>query len=801
MVKHNLLVFLRNAKKYRVTFFINVIGLSSALACTLLIVLWVMDELKVDQFHENDELLYQVMSNIPTENGFETDEHTPGELATALNNDIPEVAYATSVIPAAWFDSGQGIISSKETHIKASGQFVDENYFNVFSWKIIESDSNGSPKDKSSILISDELANKLFQGVKNSIGKTISWEHEEFSGKYVVSGVFEKPPKNSSIQFDILFNYQLFAEAYAKNLSNWGNSNPSTYVLLKEGTDYEIFNKKIKNISIDKYKATIGTEYLEYIGTLFAQRVSDSYLYNKFENGVQSGGRISYVKLFVLIAIFLLMIAAINFMNLSTAIASKRMKEIGIKKAIGAKRKSLIVQFLNESVLITFISLIAALILVIALLPEFNIITGKELSLKLMPKLILWVLVITIFTGLVSGSYPALYLSNFKTVKVLKGSFTSSKKTVFTRKGLVIFQFTASIILIIAVLVVSKQIEFIQNKNLGYSKDNVISFKKEGKLNKALEPFGQELKNIPGVINVSSFAHDLVGEHGKTGGLSWEGKDPKARIDFVNLEGGYNLIELLKIKVIEGRSFSEKFTSDQDDVNIIFNKAAIEIMNLNDPIGKTVKLWGKERRIIGVVENFHFESLYKEVQPCFIRYFPEGQNILVKIKAGIAAETIDRIEKVYGVFMNGLPLDFKFLDDSYQQLYASEKRVATLSNYFAGLAIIISCLGLFGLAAFTAERKRKEISIRKVLGQSSKQIMLLLSSQFIKLVFISILTAFPLAYILAINWLSRFAYKIPLQLGYFLGAGLIALSIALLTVGMQAIRAANKNPVDGLREE
>lgn len=771
------------------------------MACALLITLWVRDELSVDQFYENKAQLYQILYNIPTGNGISTDVHTPGGLANALKDEIPEVVRSTAVIPPTWFDSGKGIISSKKANIKANGQFVDENYFDVFPWKILEGSQPYTMRDKSGILISDELANKLFQGTENSLGKTVSWAHEEFSGKYVVSGVFEKPPLQSSIQFDILFDYRLFTEAYARNLSNWGNSNPSTFVLLREDTDPKAFRDKIKNVVIDKYKSITGTEHPEYIGTLSAQRVSDSYLYGNFENGVQSGGRITYVRLFILIAIFILILAAVNFMNLSTAMASKRWKEIGIKKAIGAKRKSLILQFFNESLLITIISLILAIVLVVLVLPEFNSITSKQLHLEVTPELILYILGITVATGLLSGSYPAFYLSNFQAIKVLKGTPISSKKTVFIRKGLVIFQFVISILLIMAVLVISEQIAYIHHKNLGYSKDNIITFKKEGKLNTSMSSFIEELKAIPGVVNVSGFAHDLVGEHGSTGGLWWKGKNPETRIDFVNLEGGYDLIEMLEIKLLQGRTFSTAYGSDKEDENIIFNRAAIETMGLEDPIGKTVRLWGKERRIVGVVENFHFESLYEKVQPCFLRYYGEGQNILVKVSAGEEKNTINRIKETYEVFTDGLTFDFEFLDDAYQRLYVAEKRIATLSNYFAVLAIIISCLGLFGLATFTAERRKKEVSIRKVLGQSVVEVTVMLSGEFAKLVVTAAVIALPTAYLLANNWLSGFAYRVPLRVGYFLFAGFAALGIALLTVGGQALRAANRNPVEALKQE
>lgn len=801
MFKHYIVLFFRTIKRYKTVFSINLIGLSTGLAATLLITLWIMDELKVDRFYENGERLYQVLEHTPLASGIETDIYTPGKLASTLIEEMPEVEAATSVIPASWFESGKGVVSSADLHLKVSGQFVDKNYFKVFPWKIIKGNSNAPLNSAQDILVSRELALKLFKSIENSMGKTISWDHEGFAGIYTISGVFEAPPKNSTIQFDILFNYGLFEKEYADNLENWGNSNPSTFVLLKEETDAEAFNDKIKNLAIQKYQETRGTKYLEYVSALSIQRVSDRYLYNRFENGVQAGGRISYVKLFSIIALFLLLIAAINFINLSTAVASKRMKEIGIKKAVGAQRKSIMLQFMGEAIATSFLSTLLALLLVALLLPQFNEIIGKQLQLSFSLEFVMVIIGIALVTGLLSGSYPAFYLAKLKSIKVLKGILASSKEEVFTRKGLVIFQFATSIVLIVAVLIVHKQIEYTQGKNLGYVKDNIISFKQEGSLNTQLRPFLKEVQDLPGVLSASSFAHDLIGNHGGTSGLSWEGKKPKERIEFGNLEVDYGLMELLQMELLSGRTFSEDFGTDEKDENIIFNEAAIAAMGLENPIGKTIKLWGKERHIIGVVKNFHFESLYEKVGPCMIRYTGEGQNILVKIQANKEKEVLAQLQKIYSSFTDGISFDFTFLDEDYQQLYSAEQRVSTLSKYFAGLAILISCLGLFGLAIYTAERRRKEISIRKVMGQSVSQIIVMLSHEFAKLVLLSILIGLPIAYILTDNWLVGFAYKIPLNAGYFIGAGLVALMIALLTVGGQAVTAANKNPIHALREE
>jgi hypothetical protein len=391
----------------------------------------------------------------------------------------------------------------------------------------------------------------------------------------------------------------------------------------------------------------------------------------------------------------------------------------------------------------------------VLLLPEFNAITGKHLSLHFSVNFILSVLVITLITGLLSGSYPAFYLSHFKPAMVLKGKLNTSFSVAWARKGLVVFQFAVSIILIVSVLVVYKQIEFIQTKNLGFDKDNIISFKSEGRLNENQETFLQEVKNMPGVVNATSFGHDLFGGHGGTSGLDWEGKRPDDNIQFGNLEVDYEWFETLDIEMAEGRTFSREFGSDS--AKIIFNEAAIAAMGLKDPIGKTVNLWGQDKQIIGVTKNFHFESFYEEIKPCMMQCYPNGRNVLVKIQAGMERKTIERIGDFYREYNQGLPFDYQFLDQDYQELYAAEQRVAILSKYFAGIAILISCLGLFGLATFTAERRLKEIGIRKILGSSEFGIVHLLSGDFTKMVLIAIVIALPLSYFIAHRWLESFA--------------------------------------------
>lgn len=787
MLKHNLLIVFRDFKRNKSSFFINLIGLSTGLACALLIYLWVNDELQVDKFHEKDSHLFQVMQNVDMTKEIVTWDVTPGPLAEALVDEMSEVECAASVFEV--HAQGKPNLSFKDKKIKANCLFVSKDFFNIFSYDLIEGDANHTLTDKNSIVISEEVAMNLFNSTTNVIGKTIDYQNEQ---QFFVSGIFKQVPSNSSLQFDFVLSDKLLIEKYP-SIGNWGNNQPSTYILLKQGTNIKQFNDKIARLIESK----CGQSYR----TLFLRPFSDKYLYGTYENGVQVGGRIEYVKLFSIIAIFILVIACINFMNLSTARASKRIKEIGMKKALGASQKSLIFQYLSESMLMAFLSLFVAIILVEFFLPQFNEITGKQITINFSSFHILIFLGITLFTGLIAGSYPALYLSGFNPVTVLKGKFNSSISELWTRKGLVIFQFALSGILIVSVLVVYKQIKFIQDKKLGFDKDNIVYFDMEGRVAENRNVFLSEIKNIPGIVNASSTAFNILGLHNITGGVSWEGKNPNDIIDFHMQIVNYDFIETHSIEMKEGRAFSKDFGSDNS--NIICNEAAIKIMGLKDPIGKVINLWGKNRQIIGITKDFHFESLYKKVNPLLFILASSSQNlkIMAKIKSGTEKETIDRLGKFYEEYNPGFVFEYKFLDENYQVKYIAEKRVAVLSRYFAGLAILISCLGLFGLAAFTAERRRKEIGIRKVLGLSELGIITLLTKDFTNIVLASMLISFPVSYFITKHWLDSFAYRIELQVWYFIGVGLITLFIAWITVGTQAIRAALANPVESLRYE
>ena len=794
MLRHNFLLAFRSFMRHKSTFFINLIGLSTGLTCTLFIYLWVTDELNIDKFHENNNRLYQALINRQNTNDISTERATPALLAESLAAELPEVEYAVATTLGMTIPPFS--LTVKDKHIKASGRLAGKDFLNMFSYNIIQGNRDQALIEKNSIIITEKLSKRLFNTTENILGKVVDWQLGGNAQQAIITGVMQDIPAHSTDQFDFLLSFEIFKDWMGPGANQWGTTAPSTFLLLRKGVNPDSFQAKVAGF-IKSKEATANTE-------LFIRPYADKYLYNNFENGMPAGGRITYVRLFSVIALFILIIACINFMNLFTAQASRRTKEIGVKKAVGANRKTLIIQYLTESLSVAFMALVVAILLTPLLLPQFNEITGKQLVLSFDNTFIAAITIITLVTGLTAGSYPAFSLSRFKPTEALKGKTNAGKlKTstgeVWTRKGLVIFQFAVSVILIMSVIIVYQQIEYIQSKNLGYNKDQVIYFNAEGSMRESLETFLSELENIPGVVSASSTTHKFAGHQSKTY-LNWPGKNPEDIVSFEIVQVNYGFMEMLEIEPKAGRSFSQKFSTDS--AKIIFNQAAVKAMGLPDPVGEIVTLWGQDREIIGVVGDFHFQSLHEPVTPLLFLLTPAQTNkIMVKIEAKKERETIGRLQQFYQKYNPGFTLDYQFLDDTYQTLYVAEQRVSALSKYFAGLAVIISCLGLFGLSTFLAERRLKEIGIRKVMGASEVSIVYLLSGDFTKMVLTAIIIALPVSYFAARQWLKDFAFNIELTWWYFAGAGMVGLLIAWLSVGLQTMQAARANPVKCLKDE
>lgn len=792
MLKNYFVSAWRQFKKNTQFTLLNIVGLSTGLFCTLLIYLWVTDEFAFDRFHDKDARLYQIMIHEKGGDRLVTSEGTGGILKDFLTRDMPEVEMAVSTTPAVWFQKFNLTIGNKT--IGASGNFASSGYFKAFSFPLVKGNAESVLTDKNSVAISEQMAIRLFGSPEKAMNQLVEWKWQAFSRKCRVSGVFRDLPPNSSEQAELLIPLTAWDEILPQSgMPNTASGPFHNYLVLRPDADVRLLEQKLAEYAKKRFN--------DPNSTLFIRKYSDGYLYGNYENGVQSGGRIEYVRLFSAIALFVLLIACINFMNLSTAKASVRVKEVGIKKALGAGRLTLIFQFLGESILMSFLTLVIALGAVWLLLPQFNILTSKHLSLHFSTRFIAMLIATVLLTGLLAGSYPALYLSRFNPALTLKGKLLHGISELWVRKGLVVFQFAVSVIFIISVVVVYKQIDYVQAKNPGYKKDNIVYFEMEGRAATQTETFLARLKTLPGVVNASSIQQKIVlPTFLPSAGVRWDGKNQKDEIRFYKMPVNYGLTETLGIRMIAGRSFSKDFGSDS--TSVILNETAVRQMGIADPIGKQIMIDGWKRNIVGVAQDFHFNSLHETIKPFIFRLSPkETMLAVVKIEAGQVSAVISRMQAFYAHFNPGYAFDYQFLDHDYQVQYASERLVAQLARYFAVLAILISCLGLFGLAAFTAERRRKEIGVRKVLGATTGSVVAMLSREFLVLVMTAIAIACPVAWWLTQRWLDHFAYHVAIGAGIFAGAGLATIVITLATISFQSVRAALTNPTESLKSE
>ena len=710
--------------------------------------------------------------------------------------ELAEVEIAVPVME----EFSYAILEANEQKIKAAGKFVGEDFFEAFSFNLVQGSKDKVLSEKSSIVISQFLADKFFKD-QNPIGKSFHMVDNtdgevEYEADYIVSGVFDNAGLNSSEHFDFLLPNSIFFSDRDQSARAWESNGPKVYIQLREGTDPKEFDKKLSAFYDSKMRGLWGERFPYISVKMHLQPYSSRYLYGNYENGAPSGGRISYVYLFSIVGVITLLIACVNFINLSTALASRRLKEVGVKKVFGTTRKVLISQHLMESFTLVVLSFGAALILLLLTLPSFNAITGKTLSLNFDFQWLAIVSAVTISTTLLSGTYPAFFLSRLKPIDALQSKLRSSVGELLVRKGLIIFQFSISIILIISVLVISEQVNYVQSKNLGYDKENVIIFEKDGALVDGAEPFLEKLQTMPGIKSSTVLEGSIAQFDNSGGGYK---RENKPYIQFTFAYVGYDYVETVGLELKEGRSFSRDFSNE--DSKIILNETAIAAMGLEDPLGKIVNIRGN-REVIGILKDFHLQSLHEKIKPSFLIFEPEdATTIAVKLHAANSMETIEKLEEAYHEFNPGLPFQFSFLDDEYNALYQSEQKVATLSSYFASIAILISCLGLFGLTAFITERRIKEIGIRKVLGSSRIRIVALLGSGMIKMLLVAILIAIPVAFSLLGSWLENFAYSIELSTWFFAVGAFATIAIACLTVSFQTWKAASANPVKCLKDE
>lgn len=784
MLRHYVQLAFRNLTRFKGAFVINVFGLTAGLTSAILIFLWIHDERRMDRYNEHDERLYQVMLR-SNENGIiHVSSELPPVVADALLKEQPDVesAVTEAIMPV------KSVLTFRDRTMKFNGAYVEPGYFDIFSLGLSESRDTSILRHENNILISKELAKALLGTWRNAVGQTITLDGKD---ELLVAGVFEFP-KNSSRRFDFAIPLARVFVHHSNFKNGWNNGWHSTYVRLKEGTDVSEFNDKIA----DFYARHSGQQHQR----IFIERFSDRYLHGNYENGVQAGGRVEYVKLFAVIAIAIVLIACVNFANLATARATERLKEVGIKKTFGVSRGSLTAQYLLESLVISTVALFLALITVNLLLPSFNLLTGKQLTLIPNREFVYGCAGITLVTALLSGLYPAFYLSAFSPTVILRGKFRTSWGSLWVRKGLVTLQFSLSIIFIVSVMVVYRQMSLIQNENLGYDRKGVLYFEMDPAVKEHQDAFLAALRNVNGVERASAIWWGFLGQRNGTSDVSWVGKDPQVEVGMQYRRVNDGLLEVLGIQLVAGNSFSNEAPSTHQ--GIIFNEAAVAAMGLSDPVGKTVRLWGEEREIVGVTKDFHFETLYTDIGPLFFLYNPQRTNtIMLRVDAMRMDEAIRNVRRFYTGMMGNAPLDLRFLDDDFQAQYAAEKRVEALSKYFTLIAVLLSCLAVLGLAAYTTERRTKEIGIRKILGSSESAIVYLLTRDFTKPVFVSIIIALPLAYLLVSNWLSEFKVRIDLAWWYFAAGAAVAIVLCWITVSTQAIRVARMNPAKGLRSQ
>lgn len=789
MFKNYLIIALRNLLKQKSYSFINIFGLAIGLACSIMILLWVLDELSYDAHNKNIDNIYRVVEEQLYAGGeiFPV-AVTPIPLAPALEETFPEISKATRV------RTMRAMVKYENERFNEVIYFADPEFFQIFSVEVVSGDLATAMANPDNIIITEQMAAKYF-GDEDPLGKLLNLNNR---GNFIVTAVINRFPDNSHFIPDIIIPWKYYENLMSEmgfNTDNWGSNSIYTYILIERDNDYLEVEDKISGI--------IGEHEEESLTTLQLQPLGKIHLYSgsKFAADIGGHGDIIYVKIFMAIAIFILVIACINFMNLSTARSERRSREVGLRKVTGAKRFQIISQFIGESVLLTFISLNFAVIIVKLLLPAFNTLSGKSLEINYFDlEVLIGFLLITIFTGLLAGSYPSVYLSSFNPVNVLKGVKRKAKGSIYFRRILVIVQFTLSIILIIGTLIVSRQLYHIKNINLGLNKDNILYSGFPGRDNSKLNTFKEELLKYPDIVNITNTDQHPSAIYNSQSGWDWDGKETEDEILMHTERVGYDYLETFNIKLAEGRFFSEEYGSDS--LAVIINEKAVEIMGMKDPLGQRLTSYGTDLHIIGVVKNFHFKTIHMDIEPIVLSYSGTPSYVYYKIKPENTEKTIKKIKELYTELDGGNSVfSQRFLDEDYDNLYRSEQRMAKIFTYFAVLAILISCLGLFGMASFIAEQRTREIGMRKVLGSSVSNIIVLLSKEFTRLVLLSNILAWPIAWFIMNKWLQNFAYQTKIFWWIFIVAGSIALIIAFMTVAIQTIRTATRNPADSLRYE
>ena len=792
MFKNYLKITWRSLGKSKLHSFINIAGLSIGMTVAILIGLWIHDEVSFNKNFRNYDRIAQVIQNVTNNGEVQTWTSVPYPLADELRknygSDFKHIAMA--------FYIGEHLLALDEKKLKKEGGYFEKEIPELFGLEMVR--GIGTLDDPSSLLLSESAA-KAYFGDADPINKQMKIDNQM---NVKITGVYKDLPHNSSfanLSFIATWEMVYNNTDWIKTMTDpWRPNSFSLYVELNDNADFAAVSAKIKDAKLKK----VNEQLAKKKPALFLQPMSNWHLRSEFKNGVNVGGAIQYVWMFGIIAVFVLLLACINFMNLSTARSEKRAKEVGIRKTVGSLRKQLIIQFFSESLLTVVFSFALSLLFVQLLLPFFNSVADKQMS-------ILWInpyfwtisLLFIIFTALVAGSYPAFYLSSFRPVKVLKGTFKAGRFAALPRKALVVVQFTVSVILIIGTIIVYKQIQFAKNRPVGYTREGLVNLPLTDEIHKHFDAIKDELTQSGAIASIAEAGSPTTGTWSSTSGISWKGKDPNQSIDFSTVGVSYDYGKTIGWQIKEGRDFSKDFGTDTSAV--ILNEAAANFMELKNPVGEIITWWGRPLTVVGVIHNMVMNSPYDEPRPIIFNLSMDEQSITIaKIDpSSNAKDALAKIETVYKKFEKDQLFSFQFADDEYAKKFQGEERIGKLAGFFTILAIAISCLGLFGLASFVAAQRTKEIGVRKVLGASVLGVWNLLSKDFVILVFISFLIAAPVAWYMMTRWLQSYTYRIAISWEIFLLAGIFAVAIALMTVSFQSIKAAIANPVKSLRTE
>ena len=791
MFSNYLKVALRNIMKHKGHALINIAGLAIGLTCCILIMLWVQDELSYDRYHENVKDVYRVVRSAQNSNYTRVLYKTPPPLAEAMKNSFPEVLLASN-----YGITNYSIRCGERDFNREVVLMADQDIVNMLTFHFLEGDSTTALRDPHSVIITRDIADKYFKDV-DPLGQTFDFGDDLI---FTVSGVIENIPRNSTDQYDFIVpfaNVPDFYKSYAVTLDDWSINGWCTYLLLDPLANRDEFRHKIGGFLSQFVDSSSAS-------TLDIQNIGNIHLYSKhIEGDNETEGDIRYVYIFSIIAIFILGIASINFMNLSLAKSANRVKEIGVRKVVGANRGNLVKQFLGESFLMVLLSVLLSLGLAELLLPVFNGLAGKQLSLNIAANLFFYagLFGIILLTGLLAGLYPALYLSALKPAGVMKGLMPGGFKGTAFKRILVTVQFSLSILLIVCTLVISSQLNFIQKKNLGFDRDHLVITRLRGEVTQRYEALRSELLKRSDVVAVAAASHDPTEMIAfSTHGVDWEGKNPDDKIIFNFAIISPDFLKTMKIDLLAGREFYDSQAADSN--SMVINWAAAEAMNLENPIGAQIHALEADYTIVGLTDNFNYQSVHHAIEPLLmLKQTDFYRQLIVRIQSDDIPGTVAGIEKIWNNIAPNYPFELKFMDQEFEALYLAEQRMQTIFNYFALLAIILSCLGLLGLASYAVQKRTREIGLRKVLGASMGNLFFILSRDFLRSVLLANLIAWPIAWYFMNNWLEGFAYRTSLNWTVFFVSGLLAAVIAIATISYQTIKASLTNPVEVLKHE